>query len=914
MPLRGPVPRGVHGTVGARQTQHPHRQQQQQQRQYGRAAVDEVGYRFERFQLLPQQRLLLREGQPVRLGGRAFDLLLTLVQRRQRVVPRNELFECVWPGRVVEDDNLKAQVMALRKLLGAAAIATVPGRGYRFVLAVDGFGAEAAAATSGRDPIPGAGTLQARDRQAGTAVAALPLIPLTPLIGRAAEVQALHQTLTAQRLVTVCGPGGIGKTLLARHVAATLRTKPADGVWFVDLTPLTEAAQLPGLLARTLGFAPSAERESALGLARACAPLAALIVLDNCEHVIAAAAQCAAALTAHAPGVRVLATSREPLRVQGEYLLRLPPLALPEKVAPIPPGAPVTAAVAADAPEAAALQLLVLRLQAARPGFRLDGRSRAAAIEICHCLDGIPLALELAAARAASLGLEAVRQRLPESLRLLGGGARDAPSRHDTLLEALRWSHALLNAAEQAVFRRLGVLAGPFDLALAEAVAADEGMDGLAVVEHLAALVDKSLLMLEPTADGAARYRLLHSSRAFALQELESAGETQATQRALALALLQRLRAADEAQLSTPGLVWIESMHADADHRRAALAWARGPHGDAALALALFAQAGAYWLHAGALAEGAALHRSLAGQLTAVDDPELQARYRLTVARLASSYAIDPAEGEAAAAAAAAGFAALCDARRRYVALYLASAMCERSGHAERVAELAQQMRALEQPQWPPVLRQLRRWADSRLLLLQGRMREHRDACRREVQLCQAAGDERTAWLAAHSLALAELNLGHAAAALQVLDELVERIEARGLQRRFPFQIAMRALALIACDDLARGLPATRIALTLLRTESAVWWLGEALGRLALLRGDARAAAQLQGWAQARTEERGDRRGLVIQREHERLAAALPAHLPAADLAALRAAGALLDDAQVVALALGEDGGAALHG
>ncbi|OZM82775.1 BTAD domain-containing putative transcriptional regulator [Pseudonocardia sp. MH-G8] len=349
--------------------------------------------------------------------------------------------------------------------------------------------------------------------------------PVTGLVGRSAAVAAARDRLATGRLVTLTGPGGVGKTRLALEVASQVAGEFADGAWFVDLTAIgaghradASVAGVAELVAAVLGIRDETGGRPADLTHQLCDALrsqALLLVLDNCEHVVERAAGLVAALLAAAPGLRVLATSREPLAVAGETLQEVPPLGLPAE-----PG-DLTAVAASGA-----VQLFAERAAATTPGFALDATNAAAVAAICARLDGLPLALELAAARVRALGVHGVAQRLDDRFRLLAGGRRDAPQRQRTLRGVIDWSWELLAAPERAVLRRMAVHAGGCTLGAAEAVCAGEDVEPDAVLDVLARLVDRSLVVAgsPDDADGP-RYRLLESVAAYGREQLAAAGE-----------------------------------------------------------------------------------------------------------------------------------------------------------------------------------------------------------------------------------------------------------------------------------------------------------------------------------------------------------------------------------------------------
>ncbi|MFT3817588.1 MAG: winged helix-turn-helix domain-containing protein [Rubrivivax sp.] len=448
-------------------------------------------YRCGRFELQPAARRLLVDGRQARVGARAFDLLMALAERPGRVVGKDELLASVWSGVVVEEANLAVQVSALRKVLGDGLIATVPGRGYQFT-----------------------GRLEAlAPAEAAPPPSAVPRAP-APMLGRAAELAAVSGMLAAQRLVTIAGPGGIGKTRLAQ--AWCEGPGAGEHVVWVDLAAVADAAGLPALLQARLDGASAAPT----------------LVLDNAETIVAETAACVPPLLAARPRLRVLVTSQLPLRVQGEQVCRLGTL-------PVPPAR----ATPAEALAHAAVQLFVERAREADPRFELAEGNVTSVIEICRRLDGLPLALELAAARVATIGVNALVAALgaaldaagsgdgdgEQGLALLGEAGRDKPQRQRTLQAALEWSHALLDAPARRMFRRLGVFSGGFTLAAAQAVVAEPGDGAWDVMNTLGRLVEHSLV----AKDGAEppRFRLLDAARLFALAQLDRAQEGAALRR-----------------------------------------------------------------------------------------------------------------------------------------------------------------------------------------------------------------------------------------------------------------------------------------------------------------------------------------------------------------------------------------------
>jgi len=528
--------------------------------------------RFGCFALQAEQRRLLRDGEPVALGARAFDLLIALADRRDRIVTKSELLDLVWPGLVVEENNLQVQVSSLRKLLGPQAIATVPGRGYQFTAVLNGNDDRRLSAPLTGPTIPMAAA-------ADVPVAPLGNLPreLPPLYGRDADLEALGALLATQRLITVVGAGGIGKSRLALAAGCASRRQWRDGVWWLELAGLGDATLLASSIGQTLGVNLQERDSGVQALATILADRESLLVIDNCEHMLDAVAVLVDQLLKSAPGLQVLATSQEPLRLDTEQQYRLNPLAVPADATT--PGARDFGAVA----------LLVNRVSALRAGYVLDDRDLRLAIELCRRLDGLPLAIELAAARVPLLGLRTVHDRLDERFRLLTAGSRTALRRHQTLRAAIDWSHGLLDESQRAVFMRLGIFSGGFTVDLAQALCADGLLDEWAVLDQVAALVDKSLIV--PDGSEGKRYRLLESARAYALEQLAGARLTVSTLRRHAQTMLALLRRVDDANMN--GELRTDEYAArvlpELDNLRAAYAWATGTDGDRAIAIGLAA-------------------------------------------------------------------------------------------------------------------------------------------------------------------------------------------------------------------------------------------------------------------------------------------------------------------------------------
>jgi len=544
------------------------------------AAID-----FGRFSVLPHRRELLAEGRLMELGGRAFDVLMVLIESSGAVVSKDALMSRVWSDRVVEENSLQAQISALRRAFGSDRdlIRTIAGRGYQFTGEIRTVAAtpDAPATTGLSQPTP-------RPSSPATNLSE----PVSELIGRDIERGEILDLIAAHRLVTLTGAGGIGKTRLGFAAARHLLPGFADGVWVIELAPLSDPELVPVTVATTLGLDLSAGAVSAQSVANALRARQLMLVLDSCEHVVDAAARMAEALLRANPGIRVIATSREPLRAEGEHVYPVPPLAVPTE----------GSLDREDPLRYGAVRLFVERVGAAAPHFSPDVRVAAVMAEICRRLDGIPLAIELAAARAAALGLDGLAVRLNDRFRLLSGGPRTAMPRHQTLRATLDWSYELLTGPERVVLRRLAIFAGGFTLQAASAIAADNAIAAADVVDCTASLVTKSLVTVDP-ASPTVRYRLVETTRAYSLEKLVQAGEFDAVARRHARRYLDLFEGAEAEAETRPIDEWLAGYGPRIDNVRAALDWAFSLGGDASIGVALTAAAVPLWVHLSLMGE-----------------------------------------------------------------------------------------------------------------------------------------------------------------------------------------------------------------------------------------------------------------------------------------------------------------------
>jgi predicted ATPase/DNA-binding winged helix-turn-helix (wHTH) protein len=527
------------------------------------AALKPIG--FGPFRLDPAARRLTREGKAISLGSRALGLLLLLVERAGEVVGKEELLERAWGSVHVEEENLRVHIHALRKALGDSEaqryVVNIPGRGYSFVAPV-GPGTAALPTAEALRPGPAAPPSGLRP----------PPQRRTAVLGREEQVAELAGALLRDRLISVVGPGGIGKTTTALAVAGALAERFPGAVAFVDLAPLREERMVQSAVATALNLPIRSEDETGNILA-ALQEGPVLLVLDNCEHVLDGVATLAEAIHERAPRACILATTREPLCIPAERVHRLPPLSCPPK------GGDLTAAEVAAYPAAA---LFVERAAAGAAGFVLTDDNAPVVAEICRRLDGLALAIELAAGRIDSFGVKGLAAGLDQRFQMLSRGRRTALPRQQTLRLALDWSYDLLTEEEKVVLRRLSLFAGSFTLDAAEAVVCGEDIPPDDFTDHLARLVLASLVSAD-TASGTVRYALLETTRVYALDRLAEHGERTAFARRHALhflKVLQRFVRERPAETLLP-------FRPDLDNIRTALSWAFSSEGDLSIGMPL---------------------------------------------------------------------------------------------------------------------------------------------------------------------------------------------------------------------------------------------------------------------------------------------------------------------------------------
>lgn len=559
---------------------------------------------FGAFRLFPKSRLLERDGAPLHLGGRALDILIFLAERAGEVVDKRELMKRVWAEVNVDEGSLRFHITTLRKALGDAGegsryVVNVPGRGYCFAAPL----LRAAHSESPRSPPV-------------SSLRALPS-PLAKMIGRDDAVEKISAELALHRFVTIVGPGGIGKTSVALAVAHGELAAFDSQVCFVDLGALTEPRLVPGTIAAALGLTVNSE-DPIPGLLTFLRSRRMLLVFDSCEHILDELAPLVEHIIREAPELHILATSRESFRTEGERVHRLFPLDCP----PQRDGLSM-----ADILAYPASQLFVERIAESLSEFELSEEDAPLVAEICRRLDGIALAIELAAGRVNAYGIAGTASLLDSRFSLLWRGRRTAIPRHQTLSAALAWSYDLLPAAESATLRGLSVFVGPFTLEAALAVASCQGISEPEAVEAISNLLSKSLIATSP-AERRLRYRLLDTTRAFVADKLVENGEAARVARAHAEYFRGFLR---DIALKSTGMQTAGGFLPYADHLpnvRAALTWSFSEGGDRAIGVDLAASAAQFFLELTLLTE---CYRWTQQALASLDATSVDSRQEMTL-------------------------------------------------------------------------------------------------------------------------------------------------------------------------------------------------------------------------------------------------------------------------------------------
>lgn len=826
-----------------------------------------VSHCFKHFEVRPDSRVLLIGNQPADIGSRAFDLLLLLIEHRYRVLTKQELLAKLWPGMVVEENNLQIHVSALRKLLGPETITTVQGRGYRFAL----------------EPVAPAPQLPST----------LPTQTL-PLCGRESELQQLVRLLADYPLVTVVGPGGIGKTSIALAAARTFGAAHAADACWVDLArlpPGTDEAQVVAAIAHAVALPVPADGTPQV-LAEVLRERSGLLVLDNAEHVLPALAACLHALLGSGTRMRLLVTSQAPLCLADEFLFRLEGL-------PVPPDG----VAVAEAMRYGAIALFVERARAVERRFALSEHTLPTVIAICRQLDGLPLALRLAVSRLSVLGLDGIAVRLQHSLKLLRATERQGADRQQTMEAALHWSFGLLSPLAQALFCRLGLFIGGFWLEAAEEMGADLG-DGWCVIEQLQELVERSMLQLEAGSETQPRYRMPECARQYAWMRLQQDDDVARWEHAHARCCLRLAEQAYDEYWRSDDESWLARYTPDLDNIRRALDWAT--RAAPTLATGIIGATGPLFMLIG-LAPEARLRFTAAEPDAGGGDDDAngsrrRARYWLERSRL--EWGVSRSDMLSSANRALEIYNRSGDRSGRYLALRCAAAA--RAAFGDDVAALLDEMAAIEPPNLGARARAQRLLTEVAACKSNGDQAAARDALDRLLSLGQLAGLDAIVCAALGGLAELSLERQDYAAAVEQADLLL----ARRHTHRGNFLLlahGVQALAYYLRDEHVAGKAALSECARAARQRNWEWlgMHGETLALCAALERRTEAAAGLLGYADAARSRIGPRTAPAAE-AWRRAHAICAATLSEDNLERLQAQGTGLDAGTACRLALGD--------
>lgn len=867
---------------------------------------------------------LLRDGQPVEIAPKTLALLQFLATRPGVLVTKDELLDAVWGHRFVSDSVLKVAVNGLRVALAEDArdphwVHTVARRGYRFsseVKAIRPAGAASAARPVAQDETPWA------EPQAPSGPGNLPHTGL-PLLGREDDQARLCSVLQHQRLVTLTGPGGVGKTRLA--LASAAREAPRDGVWLLRLDALAEQEAIGPALARLLSL-PDTAGQDPESLGRAMASLQLRLVLDNAEHVADALAPQVAIWLQQAPGLRLLVTSQRPLHLHGELLLPLAPLALPGE---------------ADGLEticrSPAVALLRQRIRTAQPDWTPDTADWMGLARIARALDGMPLALEFAAARVPLLGVQGVDRRLDERLRLLIRHAADVPERHRTLRATLEWSVSLLPPGAIALLELCSVFVGGFTLDAVQALAAQvvPALDEWTLIDHLDLLREMALVVDAGTptsplvpARGSAqaehitldwfaapRLRLYDSVRLYGLERLQARGDTQRACLAHIDWLRELLGQADQAHLDLSEAIWLGRLEPELGNLVAAMTRALR---DAQQALAadraaavervvdLFAAGSVLGMRSGRRLQVQAWWRELQpllearpeGAAAAPMPPLLQARLDVVLLMLASQSLVKLSDGMDAVARAAPVLRAHGEWRRLLLATYLRTLIEVAEVGVDGADERLDEMRALIRPESTLYERRLVHWAEAIVARRRGDLATFARFFAEMVAQSEERGDRLEAWKAGWGGAQALFLTGKEEASIEMFDRTLADMRLAGRMRSMPLLVGQAAAVRLAHDASPQTLQLAREAADLLRPGGQIAFsLGDSLAWPAWRQGRVGDALRLMAWSEEAERQRSERRGPLAERVRASLRAALSGQVLPSESG--------LDDEAAIALALG---------
>jgi predicted ATPase len=824
-----------------------------------------------KFRLDPASGLLTHQSRPTALGPRGVAVLAALVERADAYVSKANLLEVAWPNTVVEEGNLPVQIAAIRRVLAADGgehwIETLPRRGYRFVGPVKKLTSGQPASLSLRSNLPAAHS---------------------SFIGRERELVEIKRLLSGKRLITILGAGGIGKTRLALQAAAEVVEAYRDGVWLAELASVGEPALLATTVAQALGLGEKTTKPSIDSLLAYVRSRQVLLLLDNCEHLIDACARLVDIVLRGAKEATVIATSREPLRLSGEQTYVLQSLSLP-------------VADSADTIRGSeAVQLFVERVRQQLPEFELTRDRERAVAEICIHLDGIPLALELAAARTRSLSVEQINARLSDRFRLLTSGSRTALPRQQTLRATLDWSYDLLCEDERLVLRRLSVFPASFTVEAGSAVASDERIDEYAVIDVIAQLVSRSLVIADTSATGT-RYRLLETVRAYALEKLDETGETDSRLQRHARFFRDMFECESDDSLRMPAPEWRAKYLSELANVRAALDWLNASNGDDAAITDLTGAAGPVWTTLGLFGEGVQRVQAAIARV-GPQTPELaQARLWLWLGRLLDE---TPTQALPALERAVALYRRLGDPVALGIALVRLGRVLALMGRYDASEASLEEGRPLVEGAGPCAL-DFYHFNSGFLKNMVGDSAAARFHYERALELARETRDEMGVMATMGNLANVTWGLGDLDAAAKSLRELVVLLRRSPVSTRRLLGFGLMNLAeLLVAKDVHESLAFAREGLPLIKADGSAWIFSDYGSLRAGAEGRLAKAAFLAGYADSAHAANGGTRSFVTARARQRLRALLRENLPADELERLLAEGAKLSEDEACRRAL----------
>jgi len=837
-------------------------------------------YSFGRFVMDTETERLYADGVLLPVGSTDLRLLAALVERAGTHVSKAELIARVWRNAAVTDNAIYVHVNALRRVIGDECITTKQNRGYRFVQPVQ----RTLSTTVANLEKPQQGNLDAiwSDNQPQGAAR---------LVGRSNELKALSKLLVHNQVVTLTGPGGVGKTKLAMHIAGRAASRFPDGVWVIELANLNDPDLIFVTVAAALSIEVGSSTKPLETIGRNLSRKSLLIVLDNCEHMVISVAQLCNALSNAAPGVKILATSQQPIGFSGEKTCEVLPLALPSDEEP-----------SLDLlRKNASIELFVERARNTNANFLLRDEDVRIAANICRHLDGLPLAIEMVASWAGLIGLEALVGKLDGSFRGWLRTTNTAGARHSTLSATLEWSYHLLAPLEQRALHRLSVLAGSFSLEAAEAIVSDADMPASDVLDVIVSLIRKSLVAIVPGAQ-THRYRLLETTRLFMAEKLRSSAEFETIQQKHAQYVLNVLKRARNEWERTSDADWQSRYAPIIDDLRAALEWSMLKRPADAIQLA--GMSWPLWREFSLRVEGrqwlSQARHNLGADVSSSDKAQL-----LRGLGDLSMNSVDMEAAEIALTEAALLY------RRSNDSIPLGSALTPlaflylNSGRVSEAKQTIDEALQLLDPEKHArtlaTAYSVKMCIDSRL----GRSDASQAAGNTAMRLCEMIGADRQAFMIGANLIEISLDEDAIDNAIAAGRALATKLRSARHSYVRGFVLGLLSAALTVRGDLDEALAVAREAAPLLRDQRELFWLFDQLALRSALAGLLTDAALLAGYAEAIRKENSHPRWPIAQRASDRLDQLLKCGLPDEEVQRLKGVGARLSEDQAVVLALG---------